>query len=75
MIEVLGIVSGLLAIVGVLLNNRKLIWCFPLWLASNAISCGLHLHGAMYSLAGRDAVFFVLALDGWRKWRNSDKGA
>lgn len=69
MLELLGLISGVLAVTGVVLNNRKLIACFPLWLASNAISAGLHVHAGLWSLAGRDLVFFFLAIDGWRRWR------
>jgi len=67
--EFLGLISGTLGILGVLLNNRRLIWCFPVWLLSNALSCSLHLHAALWSLAGRDLVFLILSFDGWRRWR------
>lgn len=69
MIELLGIISGVLGVVGVLLNNRKLRVCFLVWLVSNGISCGLHMHAGLWSLAARDALFFLLSLDGWRRWR------
>jgi len=69
MIQALGLIAGTLGVLGVVLNNRKLIACFALWLVSNGISCGIHVHAGLWTLALRDAVFFVLALDGWRRWR------
>lgn len=69
MMELLGIIAGLLGIAGVLLNNRKLLACFPVWLLSNGLSAGIHLAAGLYAVAGRDLVFFLLALDGWRRWR------
>ena len=66
--NIIGIICGALAVTGVLLNNRRLIWCFPVWLVSNTISAGLHLHAGLWSLAIRDAVFLVLAVEGWIKW-------
>ena len=69
MVEVIGTFAGVLAIVGVMLNNRRLIWCFPVWIVSNALCFGLHVHADLYPLAVRDAVFTVLSVDGWIRWR------
>lgn len=69
MMELIGWVTMVLAVAGVLLNNRRLIWCFPVWMVSNAASAGIHLAAGIWSLVARDAVFFVLAIEGWRKWR------
>lgn len=66
--------AAVLAIAGVVLNNRKLIMCFPLWIVSNAIVCGLHIYAAyggalgMIPLAVRDAFFFTLAIEGFYRW-------
>jgi nicotinamide riboside transporter PnuC len=67
--EWIGAVAGLLAVSGVVLNNRRMIGCFPIWMMSNATSCMLHLQAGMISLALRDAVFFCLAIEGWWRWR------
>lgn len=73
-IEIIGAVAGVLAVVGVLLNNRRRISCFYVWMISNAISCGLHVYAAMavgadtWTLAARDIVFLVLAFDGVMRW-------
>lgn len=68
MIEIIGTISTVLAIVGVLANNRRLRWCFLLWMVSNAMSLVIHANAGIWSLAGRDAVFLVLAVEGWIRW-------
>lgn len=72
--EILGGVGSALAIAGVVLNNRKIIACFPLWMASNTICLIVHALAAWsgespWSMLVRDAVFLVLAFDGWHRWR------
>jgi len=69
MAELIGALSAILAVIGVVLNNRKLTACFYLWLLSNALSAYLHLSADMLSLAGRDVVFFVLAAEGLYQWK------
>ena len=68
MIEIIGIIATVLAVVGVLANNRRLRWCFIIWIFSNALSLAIHVDAAIWSLAVRDAVFLVLAVEGWVKW-------
>ena len=68
-IEIIGVVSGVLAVVGVILNNRKYRWCFLLWMASNILSCVIHLSLGPWSLVVRDMVFLCLAVEGWFLWR------
>jgi nicotinamide riboside transporter PnuC len=67
--EIVGIISMVLAIIGVLLNNRKLIACFYLWLVSNALSAGIHFYAGIWSLFARDMIFFGLAVEGMIRWR------
>ncbi len=69
MIELLGSFATVLAIIGVLLNNRKMIGCFYLWILSNGL-CGLiHYHAALWSLCVRDVIFVALAIEGIWRWR------
>ena len=68
MIEIIGFISGVLAVIGVLANNRKLRWCFLVWMVSNAMSLVIHADAGIWSLAIRDAVFLLLAFEGWFKW-------
>ena len=70
--ELIGMIATVLAIVGVMLNNRMDSRCFIAWLFSNAICGWMHWHAKMYSLLVRDAVFFILAIYGLYAW--SQKG-
>ena len=69
--EIFGIVSMVLAVAGVVLNNRKLTGCFYLWIVSNSISAYLHLDGQLYSLLVRDVLFTILSIDGLYRWRKT----
>jgi nicotinamide riboside transporter PnuC len=73
-IETFGIAAMLLAVVGVFYNNRMDRRCFWLWMVSNAISCVLHIWMGVWSLVIRDAIFFVLAIQGYRMWANKKIG-
>ena len=68
MIEVVGILATVIAVVGVMLNNRKSSWCFSLWMISNAITLSIHVSAGIWSLAARDLVFLILAVDGLKRW-------
>ena len=67
--EIIGGVASILAVAGVLLNNRKMIACFFLWFVSNFLSGLLHWDAGMYSLMARDAIFLVLTIEGIWRWR------
>lgn len=71
--EIVGVFATVLAVVGVITNNRRLRWCFLLWMVSNALSGGIHVHAGIWSFVVRDAIFFVLAIEGWFKWGRSEK--
>ncbi len=66
--EIFGLISTALAVVGVIANNRKLRWCFLLWMVSNAITLVIHTRAGIWSLALRDVIFLVLAVEGWIRW-------
>lgn len=67
-VEAIGMAATGLAIVGCLMNNRRMRWCFAVWLVSNALSLAVHLESAIWSLAVRDIAFCLLAVEGWIKW-------
>ena len=67
--EIFGIVSMVLAVTGVLLNNRKLVGCFYVWMVSNSLSAYLHFDSHIYSLLIRDVVFTILAFEGLYRWK------
>ena len=69
--EIFGIVSMVLAVCGVMLNNRKLTGCFYLWIVSNSISAYLHFDGQLYSLLIRDVIFTILSVEGLYRWKRT----
>jgi len=68
MIELFGTISTIIAIIGVIANNRRRRWCFILWFVSNFISAAIHIQAGIWSLAARDFVFFILAVEGFVLW-------
>ena len=67
--EYVGTVATVVAIAGVCMNNRKIRACFIFWILSNAATLAIHVHAGIWSLAARDGVFFLLAIQGWFMWR------
>jgi len=68
MLETIGTIATVLAITGVLANNRRLRWCFIVWMVSNSLTAGIHAYAGIWSLFVRDAIFLILAVEGWKKW-------
>lgn len=68
--EVVGTIATVIAVFGVVLNNRRMRVCFLVWLVSNALSCAIHVSAALWALAIRDAIFLVLAVEGWLLWKD-----
>lgn len=73
--EVLGLISLCFALAGSILNNRKMIICFPVWMVSNVIYFGMHFYFGLLSQAGawslalKDVVFFCICIEGYYRWR------
>ena len=72
-IETIGLLATVIAVAGVVLNNHRLRLCFSFWLVSNSLTLFVHLAVGVWSLAARDAVFLILAVDGLRRWRKESK--
>lgn len=66
---ILEIITSILAISGVVLNNRKSIYCFPIWIMSNFIVALIHAQSHLEILMLRDIIFLVLAIHGWHEWQ------
>ena len=71
--ELIGIIATILAVTGVITNNRRLRVCFLIWLVSNTLMLGIHAYSGIWSLVGRDIIFIILAIEGWKKWGKSPK--
>ena len=67
--EIFGTIATILAVTGVLFNNRKMIACFYLWFASNLITAWLHAGVGLWSLLVRDLMFLALVIEGFWKWQ------
>lgn len=70
---IIGIIGTILAVAGVVLNNRLNIACFSLWIVSNTIFAALHISAGLWSIVVRDVVFTFLAIAGWRQWSKKRK--
>lgn len=68
MLEIIGTIATVLAVTGVVLNNRRLRCCFLLFLLSNSGSLIIHAQTGIWSLVARDVIFLVLAVEGWIRW-------
>jgi nicotinamide mononucleotide transporter len=49
---------------------QKRIQCWPLWMVLDVIFVGLFLYKGLYLTAALYALFMLIALLGWREWRN-----
>ena len=74
MIETIGTIGTIAAIIGVILNNRLRIECFYIRIISNALFAGIHLSAGIYSLLIRDLIFILLAIEGIHKWTKKANG-
>ena len=73
MFEIIGLISLCFAIAGVILNNRKMIICFPIWAVSNIIYLGMHWYLGSWSLVLRDVIYFGFSIEGYLLWRRRKK--
>ncbi|UVJ45887.1 nicotinamide riboside transporter PnuC [Pseudomonas sp. LS1212] len=49
---------------------QKRVQCWPLWIVLDTLFVGLFLYKGLYLTAALYALFTVLAVQGWREWRN-----
>lgn len=71
--QLIGIVAAISAVVGVLANNRKLRVCFLVFMLSNILAgyvhaCAIYYQPDIWPLLARDVIFFLLAIEGWVRW-------
>lgn len=70
--ESISILATILAVLGVGLNNRRNRLCFYAFLVSNGLTALVHADADLWSLMVRDAIFFVLAIEGLFRWRRME---
>ena len=68
MIEIIGMAVTVIAVAGVVFNNRHRRICFILWMISNFLSACVHVHAGLWTLCLRDTIFFGLCIEGWYRW-------
>ena len=49
---------------------QKRVQCWPLWIVLDVIFVGLFIYKALFLTAALYALFTLLAVQGWREWRN-----
>lgn len=49
---------------------QKRVQCWPLWIVLDVIFVGLFIYKELFLTAGLYALFTLLAVQGWREWRN-----
>ncbi len=69
MIELLGLIAMIFAVVGTVANNRRLRWCFLCYIVSNSLTAFIHWDASIWSLWLRDMIFIGLAIEGLFLWR------
>lgn len=67
-LETAGWIATVGAIVGVILNNRRLRACFLIWIGTNAVSAAIHVAVGVWALTARDLAFLALAVEGYHRW-------
>ncbi len=58
-----------LALVGTVLNIRKVRWCFAIWLVTNLVWCCRNFAIGETALGVQFAVYAVLSVIGWISWK------
>lgn len=71
MIEAIGTIATVLAVLGVVLNNRRRRECFIVWIFSNLLTLGVHVAVGVWSMVTRDVIFLALAVEGMILWKRN----
>ena len=66
--EVLAWVCTVVATVGAVLNARLSIWCFYLWIPTNALWVWYYVDHRQWASAAQFVVYFVIAIHGLVHW-------
>lgn len=62
-------IAAILSIIGVFLNAKKKILCWPFWIASNVLWIVYSVATAQWALLVLWVVFLGTNIYGWREWR------
>ena len=61
-----------LSIVANWLTALKVIWCWPIWITTNALFGLLFWHLALWGVFGMQFVYAALSVAGWWSWRRAE---
>jgi nicotinamide mononucleotide transporter len=64
-----------LSLVAQWLQARKLVECWPVWIAVNLVAIGVYLAQRLYATTALYAVFLLLAALGWREWHRAARAS
>jgi len=72
-IELLGWIATSFSIIGIILNARKIIWCWPVWVVSNILWIIYFEKLKMTPSVVLWIVFSVFNVYGWIQWKKDKK--
>jgi nicotinamide mononucleotide transporter len=64
-------VVTVLSLIAQWLQARKLVECWPVWIAVNVVAIGVYLAQGLFATTALYAVFLGLAALGWRQWHRA----
>jgi len=68
----LGWLGFILAIVGCIFNAKRSLWCWPIWLSSNACWITYAIPANQWALIAMEITFVTTNVYGWVKWSSDD---
>lgn len=64
--------ASLITLLGVWLNARKLIWCWPVWIVGNVVWVIAYIPRHDWAVVLLDLVMVAANVAGWRQWRKDE---
>ena len=65
----LKIIAFCLSILGCILCNRKVIWCWPAWIIADGIFAYIYFSKGIFLGSLREVVFIALCFEGYYIWK------
>ncbi len=69
----IGWIATALSLFGIFLNAKGILWCWPVWLASNVFWLALGVSYGDPSMIASQFCFAGLNVYGWRNWHLTNK--
>jgi nicotinamide mononucleotide transporter len=68
MIELIGWLATLISVIGIVLNAKKIIYCWPIWLLSNVLWITYFVVLKNYPSIVLWIMFSIFNVYGWLEW-------